>query len=107
MTEQSFETVKVWQKAHAFTLDIHRQLVPFLPARKNASEMGAFSRQRRLLYRRKTSVMRSPVAGICTLSALRLRRSAFSTTSSVVWYRSMAGMAETPLRLRGEVMVKV
>jgi hypothetical protein len=38
---------------------------------------------------------------------LRLRRSAFSTTSSVVWYRSMAGMAETPLRLRGEVMVKV
>jgi len=31
MTEQSFETLKVWQKAHAFMLEIHRQLLPFLP----------------------------------------------------------------------------
>lgn len=31
MVEQSFETLKVWQKAHAFMLDIHRRLVPLLP----------------------------------------------------------------------------
>jgi four helix bundle protein len=31
MTEQGFETLKVWQKAHVFTLDIHRRLVPLLP----------------------------------------------------------------------------
>jgi len=36
MTEQSFETLKVWQKAHAFSLDIHRRLVPLLPARIDA-----------------------------------------------------------------------
>jgi len=31
MTEQSFETLKVWQKTHSFMLHIHRQLVPLLP----------------------------------------------------------------------------
>ena len=31
MTDQKFETLKVWQKAHAFMLDVHKQLVPLLP----------------------------------------------------------------------------
>lgn len=31
MVEQSFETLKVWQKAHQLMLDIHQKLVPFLP----------------------------------------------------------------------------
>jgi four helix bundle protein len=31
MTEQSFETLKVWQKAHQLTLDIHKRLIPILP----------------------------------------------------------------------------
>ncbi len=31
MTEQKFETLKVWQKAHTFMLDIHKRLVPTLP----------------------------------------------------------------------------
>jgi hypothetical protein len=31
MTDQGFETLKVWQKAHAFMLDIHRRLIPLLP----------------------------------------------------------------------------
>jgi four helix bundle protein len=31
MTEQSFETLKVWQKAHAFMVEIHRQLLPSIP----------------------------------------------------------------------------
>ena len=31
MTEQKFETLKVWQKAHSFMLDIHRRLIPILP----------------------------------------------------------------------------
>ncbi len=31
MTEQSFETLKVWQKAHQLTLDIHKRLIPVLP----------------------------------------------------------------------------
>ncbi len=31
MTEQKFETLKVWQKAHAFMLDVHKRLVPILP----------------------------------------------------------------------------
>jgi hypothetical protein len=41
MTEQGFETLKVWQKAHAFMLDIHRRLVPLLPARKDALKSRA------------------------------------------------------------------
>jgi len=32
MTEQGFEMLKVWQKAHAFMLDIHQRLLPLLPA---------------------------------------------------------------------------
>ena len=31
MAEQSFETLKVWQKSHALMLDIHRHLLPHLP----------------------------------------------------------------------------
>ncbi|MEW6094046.1 MAG: four helix bundle protein [Chloroflexota bacterium] len=31
MPEQSFETLKVWQKAHAFMLDLHKRLLPLLP----------------------------------------------------------------------------
>ena len=31
MTEQGFETLKVWQKAHAFMLEIHKQLLLSLP----------------------------------------------------------------------------
>ncbi len=31
MAEQGFEKLKVWQKAHAFMLDIHRRLLPSLP----------------------------------------------------------------------------
>ena len=31
MTEQSFETLKVWQKSHALMLDIHKRLLPLLP----------------------------------------------------------------------------
>jgi len=31
MTEQSFETLKVWQKAHQLMLDIHKKLLPILP----------------------------------------------------------------------------
>ena len=31
MTEQSFETLKVWQKAHALMLDIHNRLLPQIP----------------------------------------------------------------------------
>ena len=31
MTEQSFETLKVWQKAHQLMLDSHQKLIPLLP----------------------------------------------------------------------------
>lgn len=31
MTEQNFETLKVWQKSHQWMLDIHKRLVPLLP----------------------------------------------------------------------------
>jgi four helix bundle protein len=31
MAEQGFEKLKVWQKAHAFMLEIHRQMIPLLP----------------------------------------------------------------------------
>ena len=31
MAEQSFETLKVWQKSHALMLDIHKHLLPHLP----------------------------------------------------------------------------
>jgi four helix bundle protein len=31
MAEQSFETLKVWQKAHQLMLDIHQKLTPFCP----------------------------------------------------------------------------
>ncbi len=31
MTEQSFETLKVWQKSHQLMLDVHRKLLPLLP----------------------------------------------------------------------------
>ena len=31
MTEQSFESLKTWKKAHELMLNIHKKLVPFLP----------------------------------------------------------------------------
>src|SRR5688572_15942088 len=31
MTEQSFEKLTTWQKAHQLMLDIHRKLIPLLP----------------------------------------------------------------------------
>jgi four helix bundle protein len=31
MTEQSFETLKVWQKSHQLMLDVHHKLIPSLP----------------------------------------------------------------------------
>jgi four helix bundle protein len=31
MAEQSFETLKIWQKSHALMLDIHKRLLPHLP----------------------------------------------------------------------------
>lgn len=31
MTDQSFETLKTWQKAHQLMLDIHRKLIPLFP----------------------------------------------------------------------------
>ncbi len=31
MTDQSFETLKTWQKAHQLMLDIHKRLIPILP----------------------------------------------------------------------------
>lgn len=31
MTEQSFEKLTTWQKAHRLMLDIHKNLVPILP----------------------------------------------------------------------------
>lgn len=31
MTEQSFETLKVWQKSHQLMLDVHHRLIPLLP----------------------------------------------------------------------------
>jgi len=31
MVEQSFETLKVWQKSHQLMLDIHHKLIPLLP----------------------------------------------------------------------------
>ncbi|MDP1545441.1 MAG: four helix bundle protein [Anaerolineales bacterium] len=31
MAEQSFETLKVWQKSHQLMLDVHRKLLPLLP----------------------------------------------------------------------------
>ena len=31
MTEQGFEKLTVWQKAHRLMLDIHKKLVPLLP----------------------------------------------------------------------------
>lgn len=31
MTEQSFETLKVWQNAHQLMLDVHQKLLPLLP----------------------------------------------------------------------------
>ncbi len=31
MTEQGFEILKVWQKAHQLMLEIHKRLIPLLP----------------------------------------------------------------------------
>ena len=31
MTDQSFESLKTWQKAHQLMLDIHKKLIPLLP----------------------------------------------------------------------------
>lgn len=31
MTDQSFETLKTWQKAHQLMLDIHKKLLPLFP----------------------------------------------------------------------------
>lgn len=31
MTEQSFETLKVWRKSHQLMLEIHTKLIPMLP----------------------------------------------------------------------------
>jgi len=31
MTEQSFETLKVWQTSHQLMLDVHHKLLPLLP----------------------------------------------------------------------------
>lgn len=31
MTDQSFETLKTWQKAHQLMLAIHKRLIPILP----------------------------------------------------------------------------
>jgi four helix bundle protein len=31
MTEQSFEKLQTWQKAHQLMLDVHKRLVPLLP----------------------------------------------------------------------------
>lgn len=31
MTDQSFETLMTWQKAHQLMLDIHKSLIPILP----------------------------------------------------------------------------
>lgn len=31
MTDQSFETLKTWQKAHQLMLVVHKKLVPLLP----------------------------------------------------------------------------
>lgn len=31
MTEQSFEKLKTWQKAHQLMLDVHKRLIPLLP----------------------------------------------------------------------------
>ena len=31
MTEQSFEKLTTWQKAHQLMLDVHKRLVPLLP----------------------------------------------------------------------------
>lgn len=31
MTDQSFETLKTWQKAHQLMLDIHKRLIPLFP----------------------------------------------------------------------------
>ena len=31
MTEQSFETLKVWQKSHQLIMDIHHKLLPLIP----------------------------------------------------------------------------
>lgn len=31
MTEQSFETLQVWQRAHFLMLNIHKKLIPILP----------------------------------------------------------------------------
>jgi four helix bundle protein len=31
MTEQSFEKLQTWQKAHQLMLDVHKKLVPLLP----------------------------------------------------------------------------
>jgi hypothetical protein len=39
MTEQSFETLIVWQKAHQLMLDIHKKLIPLLP-REEKYDLG-------------------------------------------------------------------
>ena len=31
MTEQSFETLRVWQQSHQLMLDVHHKLIPLLP----------------------------------------------------------------------------
>jgi four helix bundle protein len=31
MADQSFVTMKVWQKAHACTLHIHKRIIPLFP----------------------------------------------------------------------------
>jgi four helix bundle protein len=51
VTEQSFETLKVWQKSHQLMLDVHHKLLPLLPkeekygladqARRSSKSVGA------------------------------------------------------------------
>jgi hypothetical protein len=31
MTEQSFEKLTVWQKAHQLMVDVHKKLIPLFP----------------------------------------------------------------------------
>ena len=38
MTEQSFEKLQTWQKAHQLMLDVHKKLIPLLPKEEKSVE---------------------------------------------------------------------
>jgi len=44
MTEQGFEKLTTWQKAHQLMLDVHKNLVPLLPKKEKYDQVGQVRR---------------------------------------------------------------